>query len=81
MTTEAKAKELRPFIEKLVTIARNNTLAAKRTIAGRISSAVLPALFGKIAPKYKTRNGGYTRIVKVGRRKSDGSEMAVIEFV
>src|SRR3989338_5467063 len=75
-TTEAKAKELRPFIEKLVTKAKGGDLA-KRKIG--ISST--KKLFDKIAPKYKDRNGGYTRITKMPRRKTDGSKISIIEFV
>ncbi|MBI2046458.1 MAG: 50S ribosomal protein L17 [Parcubacteria group bacterium] len=84
-TTEAKAKELRPFIEKLVTKAKHETVASRRIVAarlggvGEINSAKM--LFDTIAPKYKNRAGGYTRIIKMAPRKSDASKMAVIEFV
>lgn len=82
-TTEAKAKELRPFIEKLVTGAKSNTLPARRLLikklAGRSDAA--KKLIDDIAPSYGNRSGGYTRIIKLGNRESDGSPMAMIEFV
>ena len=81
-TTGAKAKELRPFIEKLVTKAKTNTVASRRMVNSRIKSAVeTKKLFETVAPKYVSRNGGYTRIVKLPNRDLDGSPMALIEFV
>lgn len=80
-TTEAKAKELRPFIEKLVTKAKDGSLAKKRLIISTIGIMSTKKLFDKIAPKYKDRKGGYTRIIKMPRRKTDGSSIAIIEFV
>ncbi|MEJ0002277.1 MAG: 50S ribosomal protein L17 [bacterium] len=82
-TTEPKAKELRPFIEKLVTTAKKNTLANKRLVISKLSnrSKEVKKLFEVIAPKYADRKGGYTRVLKLGARKSDGAEMAIIEFV
>ena len=80
-TTEAKAKELRPFVEKLVTKAKIGDLSKRRLVASVIGILSTKKLFGKIAPKYKDRNGGYTRITKMPRRKSDGSKISVIEFV
>jgi len=82
-TTLAKAKELQPRIEKLVTIAKKNTIAAKRTVASRLgepTEAIVKKLFSDIAPKFAERNGGYTRIIKLGRMPS-GRDEAVIEFV
>jgi large subunit ribosomal protein L17 len=81
-TTEAKAKELRPFVEKLITKARTGTLHARR-LAGRHVQRRETAdkLFQEIGPKFATRNGGYTRILKMGHRKGDGAEMARIELV
>lgn len=81
-TTEAKAKELRPFVEKLVTMARRNTLAARRLVIGRLGSEnQVGELFGKIAPRYSARPGGYTRITKLAPRRSDSARLAIIEFV
>ncbi|HEY4515818.1 MAG TPA: 50S ribosomal protein L17 [Candidatus Paceibacterota bacterium] len=80
-TTEPKAKELRPFVEKLVTSGKKATVAAHRSLATVIGSAATKILVSKISKKYEDRRGGFTRIVKLGNRKSDGSPMAVIEFV
>ena len=81
-TTLAKAKELRPFVEKLVTRAKVGTIAARRLVVSRIQGAPeTKKLFDTIAPKYKDRKGGYTRIMRVPNRDLDGSPMALIEFV
>lgn len=81
-TTEAKAKELRPFIEKLVTRGRKGDIFARRLIASRLGGEhAAKKLVDEIAPKYKERNGGYTRIIKVAPRGGDASKMAIIEFV
>ena len=80
-TTEAKAKELRPFIEKIITLAKKETVASRRLIGARVSPKAVSKVFKDIAPKYKTRAGGYTRIIKTAIRESDGARMAVIEFV
>ena len=82
-TTEPKAKELRPFIEKLVTRAKSGSMATRRLIIATLSnrSKETKKLFDVIAPKYADRKGGYTRVLKMGPRKSDGAKMAVIEFV
>ena len=81
-TTEAKAKELRPFVEKLITKARTGTLHARR-LAGRDvqKRELADKLFQELGPKYATRPGGYTRILKTGHRKGDGAEMARIELI
>lgn len=82
-TTLAKAKELQPRIERLVTFAKKNTIAARRTVASRLGepqSTIITKLFSDIAPKFNERNGGYTRVVKMGRMPS-GRDEAVIEFV
>lgn len=81
-TTLAKAKELRPYVEKLVTKAKTGTLASRRLIISKIGGEKeTKVLFTTIAPKYKDRNGGYTRIVKIARRELDSAPMAIIEFV
>lgn len=81
-TTEAKAKELRPYIEKLVTAARPGTLAARRRVIERLGTmAPAKKLISEIAPRYLDRKGGYTRISKLPPRVKDGSKMAIIEFV
>jgi large subunit ribosomal protein L17 len=81
-TTEAKAKELRPFVEKLITKAKSGTLHARR-LAGRHIQRRETAdrLFQEIGPRYQARNGGYTRILKTGHRQGDGAEMARIELI
>jgi large subunit ribosomal protein L17 len=82
-TTEAKAKEVRPAIEKLVTKANVGTLASRRLVISRLYNLNSEAtkLIDTIAPKYKGRTGGYTRITKLPRRAGDASKMAVIEFI
>jgi large subunit ribosomal protein L17 len=83
LTTEAKAKEIRPVVEKMVTKAKNPTLANRRVLLSGLynNEAVVSKLIDDVAPKYTDRPGGYTRITKIVRRLSDGSPMAVIEFV
>ena len=80
-TTEAKAKELRPAVEKMVSRARVKTPYAVRQVRRTLADHVAKKLFDEVAPKYRERHGGYTRIVKLGARRSDGSQMAQIEFV
>ena len=81
-TTLAKAKELRPYVEKLVTLAKKGGLSNRRLAHARLlDDAQLTKLFDVLADRYKGRNGGYTRIIKAGIRASDASPMAVIEFV
>jgi large subunit ribosomal protein L17 len=81
-TTEAKAKEVRPFVERLITKAKNDTLANRRILISRLGSeSGVSTLVKDVASKYKTRAGGYTRITKLPQRLSDGAKMAVIEFV
>ncbi len=83
-TTLAKAKELRPFAEKLITLARReeNRVHARR-LAGRHvqSNDVLKKLFDTLGPRFAGRNGGYSRILRLGPRKGDGAEMAIVELV
>ena len=81
-TTEAKAKELRPFAERLITLARRGDLHARRQIERRIRDrAVADRLFKEIGPRFATRPGGYTRILKLGARAGDGAETARIELL
>ena len=82
-TTEAKAKELRPYVEKLVTKAKDNTIASKRLMVARLMNRKEESkkLFEEIAPKYKDQKGGYTRIMKLPQRQGDAAKMALIEFV
>ena len=83
MTTEAKAKELRPYIEKMITQAKNATAANKRLLNAKLinQNTEVTKLVEKIAPRYASRAGGYTRVVKLPARKSDGAPMAIIAFV
>jgi large subunit ribosomal protein L17 len=81
-TTLAKAKELRPYVEKLVTLAKKGGLSNRRLAYARLmDDAQLVKLFEVIAARYADRNGGYTRVIKAGIRSSDAAPMAVIEFV
>jgi large subunit ribosomal protein L17 len=81
-TTEAKAKRLRPLAERLITFAKRGDLAARRRVLTVVRDKdVVHVLFTEIGPRYQTRQGGYTRIVKVGPRKGDNAPMAVIELV
>jgi large subunit ribosomal protein L17 len=81
-TTLAKAKELRPLAEKMVTLAGTGTLAARRRVLTTVQDKdIARRLFDDIAPRFLDRPGGYTRIMRLGRRHGDGAEMAIIEFV
>ncbi len=81
-TTAAKAKELRPYVEKLITTAKDGSLHSRRLVARDIQDKdVLSKLFAEIAPKYAERPGGYTRILKVGFRRGDATPIALIELV
>lgn len=81
-TTKAKAKMVQPFIEKMVTRSKNNNLHSKRIVASRLKSwESIPKLFDQIGPKFKSRAGGYTRIIKLGFRNSDGAEIVLLEFL
>ena len=82
ITTEAKAKELRPFAEKLITLARRGDLHARRLVERRIKSReTLSRLFTEIGPRFAARPGGYTRILKLGHREGDGADIARIELL
>jgi large subunit ribosomal protein L17 len=81
-TTVAKAKELRPLAERMVTLARTGTLANRRRVLQTLpDKEVVQRLFDVVAPRFTERPGGYTRIVRLGRRSGDGAELAIIEFV
>ena len=81
-TTVAKAKELRPYVEKLITLAKRGGLSNRRLAHARLlDHAQLAKLFDVLAGRYAGRNGGYTRIIKAGIRASDASPMAIIELV
>ena len=81
-TTAAKAKELRPYVEKLITLAKKGGLSNRRLAHARLlDDAQLVKLFDVIGPRYAARSGGYTRIVKAGIRASDAAPIAIIELV
>ncbi len=82
ITTLLKAKELRPIAERMVTLGRKNSVHARR-LANRwlADRDLIKKLFSEIAPRFSSRPGGYTRIVKLGPRKGDGAELAILEFV
>ena len=80
-TTEAKAKELSQFSDKIITRAKLGDLATMRFLSSLFCIRVARKVFKDIAKRYQTRNGGYTRVVKTGPRKSDGARMAIIELV
>jgi large subunit ribosomal protein L17 len=81
-TTTAKAKELRPYAERLITLARKGDLHSRRLAATKIQDRqVLGKLFDDIGPSFRERPGGYTRILKLGHRRGDAAEMALIELV
>ncbi len=82
MTTESKAKEIQPLLEKLITRSKRDDVSNRRLIAKILNPAQVKKIFGEIAPLYKERKGGYTRVVKIGRRKTgDSGSMAIIELV
>lgn len=81
-TTLPKAKDLRPIVEKLITLGKKKSLAARRQAIAQIKSEGLTAkLMGPLADRYQSRNGGYTRIIKAGFRQGDNAPMAIIELV
>ncbi len=81
VTTEAKAKAVRPMVEKLLTHAKAGSVSARRLVAAKIGDASAGKLVKEIAPRYADRKGGYTRIIKLPIRASDAARMAQIEFV
>ena len=81
-TTVTRAKEVAPVAEKMITLGKANTLASYRQALGYITKEdVAQKVFKELAPKYADRNGGYTRIVKIGPRRGDAAEMAIIQLV
>ncbi len=81
-TTEAKAKEVQSIAEKLITLAKRGNLHARRqAMAYLVDESVVKKLFDTVAPRYRERQGGYTRIVKIGPRRGDGAPMVFLELV
>ena len=81
-TTVPKAKELRPFAEKLITLARRDDLHARRLVLRDVQDKeVVKKLFGKLAPRFASRPGGYTRILRLGTRQGDGADLAIVELI
>jgi len=81
-TTVTRAKETRKLAEKMITLAKKGDLHSRRQVLGFVTEKeVVANLFNEIAPRYKERNGGYTRIYRVGPRKGDGAEMALLELL
>ncbi|MGH7497027.1 MAG: 50S ribosomal protein L17 [bacterium] len=81
-TTTAKAKVARSVADRMITHAKKNTVAAKRLVYSKLRRRdLVQTLFDEIAPKYATRNGGYTRVLKLGRRQGDGAELSILELV
>jgi large subunit ribosomal protein L17 len=81
-TTEAKAKAVRPYAEKLVTLGKRGDLHARRQAMAELrSNDVVHKLFADVAPRFSERHGGYTRVVKLGPRQGDAAQMALLEFV
>lgn len=80
-TTEARAKEMRSFLEKTITRAKNDNLANRRLFLKHLNSKTVNKLFRDLGPRFKEKSGGYSRISKMGIRKNDGAKMVLIEFV
>jgi large subunit ribosomal protein L17 len=81
-TTHAKARQVRPYAEKIITKARRGDLHARRLVLSKIGdNDVVTKLFDDVGPRYADRDGGYTRITRIGQRRGDGAEMAIIELV
>ena len=79
-TTLAKAKSLSTFADKLITTAKKQNLAARRELAETFHPKTVKKLVDEVAPRFRDKKGGYTRVIRLGQRKSDGAEMALIEF-
>ncbi|MGM0628995.1 MAG: 50S ribosomal protein L17 [Patescibacteria group bacterium] len=80
-TTEMKAKELRPYVERLITYGKKGTLSDRRRVSALVGKDASFRLFTELVPRFSNRQGGYTRVVKLSPRKGDASPMACIEFV
>ncbi|MFA5755166.1 MAG: 50S ribosomal protein L17 [Candidatus Paceibacterota bacterium] len=80
-TTEAKAKELSPFVQRKITRAKKGDLSARRYLLTLFPERIAKKLIEDLGVRYKDRNGGYTRVIKLGQRKSDSAKMAIIELV
>jgi large subunit ribosomal protein L17 len=81
-TTTTRAREVAPLAEKVITLGKQDDLAAYRMAMNMVTREdVVKKVFSEIAPKYKDRNGGYTRIIRMGPRRGDGAEMAIVELV
>lgn len=81
-TTTEKAKEARRLVDRMITHAKKGTVAARRHVFGKLRQRqAVTTLFNEIAPKYAERHGGYTRVLKLGRRQGDGAELSVLELV
>lgn len=81
-TTLPKAKEIRPLVEKLVTISKDDNLSNRRLVISKLGNdSIVEKLFKELGPKFALRNGGYTRILKIGYRAGDKAPMAIIEFI
>lgn len=82
VTTLPKAKDLRPIVEKMITLGKDNTVASRRNLFSKLrDNGLVSKVFGSLAERYASRNGGYTRIVKCGFRQGDMAPMAVIELL
>lgn len=80
-TTLAKAKAIRPIVEKFITISKENNLTSRRRLLAKLPEVAVKKLMAEIGPNYKERKGGYTRIMKLGTRLGDRAEMAIIELI
>lgn len=80
-TTKAKAKEISPIAEKFITRAKKGDISSRKLLARDFSPMMVKKLVNEIAPRFKKRNGGYTRVIKLGPKKNSGKEMAIIELV
>lgn len=80
-TTEARAKEIKPIVEKAITRAKIDSLANRRLLLKKMNLKSVNKLFKDLSPRFKERSGGYSRIIKLGIRKNDGAKMVIIEFL